>query len=201
MHPYLSSRARIGRGHQLLLGLIFAAAAAFLGGSGLTSAAQAASPEPNVNYHAKFLHSGKCLDNPGATMTESMPLQQYDCVSWANNERWRFEPVGRDVSNQRYYLVRNVQSGKCLNIADASLADGASVIQYTCGAQWTNEWFRLRGDTDAPDYYKLANYNSQKCINVADGSTANHARIIQYACDGYWPQGTENMQVRFFQLP
>jgi hypothetical protein len=47
VHPYLSSRARIGRGRQLLLGLIFAAAvAAFLGGSGLTSAAQAQTALP-----------------------------------------------------------------------------------------------------------------------------------------------------------
>jgi hypothetical protein len=58
-----------------------------------------------------------------------------------------------------------------------------------------------QGDRDAQDYYKLANYHSQKCINVEGASTAHHARIIQYACDGYWPQGTENMQVRFFQLP
>ena len=131
-----------------------------------------------------------------------MPLQQFDCKSWAINERWRLVPAYKDpFTDQQYYFIRNEQSGKCVNIAYGSTDNGASVVQYTCRPWYSNEWFALtRTDDMQDDYFKLKNYNSRKCINVAGGSADNHARIIQYECSAYWPQNDWNMQVRFQKL-
>ena len=194
-----SGASKAGRRHKAVPSLI-AVVAVFFGGLTLTDAAQAA-PEMGVAYHIKFRHSNKCLNVPYGTPTLGVQVQQYSCVS-ADSERWRLEPAGTDVSGRQYYLVRNAQSDKCLNDTDWSLADWGPVTQYTCGAHWTSEWFALIRSSDMPaDYYKLMNYHSEKCVNVPYGSWDDNLGIIQYACDGYWPQGTENMQVRFFRFP
>ena len=185
--------------NQFRLGLVLLTSGGVLM---LAGVAEAAPPSPGVGYHLQFKHSGMCLDNPSASTLDSTPQQQYLCVNYADNERWKFEPAGNDRSGRQFYLIRNVASGKCLNIAWGSLTDGETVVQYQCGQQWDNERFALIPvDDGAGDYYKLMAYHSKKCVNVAGASTELHAAIIQYECNGYWPQGTDNMNVRLLEIP
>jgi hypothetical protein len=169
--------------------------------SGLTSTALAATPQHNGVYYIQFKHSGKCLNKPYLWTDDGVQVEQYDCLDWATTEKWRLEYVRRDLSGRPYYLIRNMQSDKCLNVWFASTADGAEVVQFTCGqlsTGWSNEWFTPVPTSD-PRYFKLMNYNSRKCLNVEGASFANEAPIIQYECTGYWPQGTDNMEVWFLQ--
>jgi hypothetical protein len=148
----------------------------------------------------RFLHSGKCLNKPYLSTADGVRVEQYDCVGWAGDtERWQLEPAYTTPSGRQYYLIRNRQSGKCLNVNLASFDDGAAVMQYTCGVQWTNEWFTMV-PSERPDFYKVMNYRSSKCLNVEGASTLNQALIIQYACDGYIFQGADNMRVQFQQF-
>jgi hypothetical protein len=190
---------RVGRSHVSVTTLVVVVAV-FFGGLMPTEAAQAA-PEMGVAYHVKFRHSSKCLDVPDGTTHYFVQLQQYACVD-TNNQRFLLEPTGTDISGRQYYRVRNVQSNLCL-YTDWRVSDWAPIMQHPCwpSRTSTSEWFTLIRSSGMPDdYYKLMSYHSEKCVNVAGASWDNHARIIQYACDGYWPQGTDNMQVRFFRF-
>jgi hypothetical protein len=72
-------------------------------------------------------------------------------------------------------------SGKCLNVAHASTADRASVIQYTCVGAANERWRAVPQDDGS---YQLVAEHSGKCLNVAGGATANRAPLIQYRCVG-----------------
>jgi hypothetical protein len=79
--------------------------------------------------------------------------------------------TGRTIVNQN--------SGKCADVVGASTANGAEIIQYTCGTG-ANQRFTL---TDLGNgYYNIVSVNSGKCLDVSGSSTANGARIIQYTC-------------------
>jgi hypothetical protein len=71
-------------------------------------------------------------------------------------------------------------SGKCLNVAGASTANNAKVIQYTCVASATNDKWVLV--PQAGGVYWVQNVASGKCLTVQGASTTNNALLIQYAC-------------------
>lgn len=88
------------------------------------------------------------------------------------------------------YVMNNVlpsvelvarHSGKCADVNGTSLADGASVIQWSCSGG-TNQQWTLRNLGNG--YYHVIARHSGKCLNVAGASTADGAWAIQYACDG-----------------
>jgi hypothetical protein len=76
-------------------------------------------------------------------------------------------------------------SGKCMNVAGASTANNAKVIQYTCVPTATNDkWVVVPKGNDADGFglYWFQNVASGKCLTVAGASTANNASLIQYTC-------------------
>ncbi|MEU0406143.1 RICIN domain-containing protein, partial [Streptomyces sp. NPDC006197] len=73
-------------------------------------------------------------------------------------------------------------SGKCADVADRSTADGAALIQWTCGNRSVNQEFWLKSAGNG-QVQIVARY-SGKCLAPRDGSTADGAAIVQYACDG-----------------
>jgi hypothetical protein len=75
------------------------------------------------------------------------------------------------------------RSGKCLDVSGASTADGAVVIQWTCGGG-TNQMFTLKPVTalgNSKDY-QLAAVHSGKCVDVSGISTEPRAKIHQWTC-------------------
>jgi pectinesterase len=197
--PRLSAR----RPRRLGPTLIVAVMAAFTV-LGLTSTASAETPQKSVVYQMKFRHSGKCLNNGYASTEDGHQVEQYTCFEWAITERWRLDYVKTDAAGRPLYLIRNMQSNKCLNIWYDSRVDGGKVVQYECGwdkpeKQWNNELFTIEPVRDPyyADYYQVRSLSSSRCLNVEGASEANEAHVIQYYCDNRWFQGTENMMVRF----
>ena len=71
-----------------------------------------------------------------------------------------------------------VHSGKCLDVTAASTADGAAVIQYTCGSGTNQQWqVRTVGSS-----FQLVARHSGKCLDLPGSSTANGTRLKQYTC-------------------
>ncbi|THV36456.1 RICIN domain-containing protein [Glycomyces buryatensis] len=70
-------------------------------------------------------------------------------------------------------------SGKCLDVASASTANGATVQQYDC---WNgaNQQFEVRDSGSG--YAQIIARHSGKCLDVASASTANGATVQQYDC-------------------
>jgi endo-1,4-beta-xylanase len=77
------------------------------------------------------------------------------------------------------YTLSGVQSGKCVEVAGGSTADGARLQIATCNGS-SRQQFRLES-TDS-GYYRIKNVNSGRCADVISVSTADGAGIQQYSC-------------------
>ncbi|MFD2656424.1 RICIN domain-containing protein [Gracilibacillus thailandensis] len=88
----------------------------------------------------------------------------------------KFNSVSFD-SNSSYQIV-NRNSGKLLEVTNASTSDGANIQQWTANGCSCQNWSIVRkGD----GYYNILNQNSGKAIDVYDFSTANGANIVQWS--------------------
>jgi len=65
-------------------------------------------------------------------------------------------------------------------VASSSTADGANIIQYTCGSGANQQWQW----TATGSYYTLKARHSGKCLDVVNANTADGADIQQYTCNG-----------------
>jgi hypothetical protein len=87
------------------------------------------------------------------------------------------------------YVIRSAMTGKCIDIASSSTADGAKVQQWDCNG--TNaQKFRLTPTSSG--YWKIANVNSGKVLDIKDGSTAANAELHQWSY-----VGANNQQFKF----
>jgi endo-1,4-beta-xylanase len=77
------------------------------------------------------------------------------------------------------YTITGVQSGKCVEIANGSTADGARVQISTCTGQ-ARQQFRMEA-TDS-GFFRVRNVGTNKCLDVTGISTADGAAIQQYSC-------------------
>ncbi|MEU4065285.1 RICIN domain-containing protein [Streptomyces wedmorensis] len=198
--------------------LAFAAAAALVLGSGATgSAAEEKAPAPasaryvvpggtvakpvprpgvdpasvaplGINAYGwiRNHNSNLCLAVPGGSQAPAAQLNQFGCGTWADHY-WevRYEGDGR---GERWYSVRNKNSGMCLSVDAAGTADFVPATQYPCGL-YVDQYWALRYDS-AKQANQFVNWNSGKCLAVLDGSKNSTAPVIQYTCGGwadhYW---------------
>ncbi|WP_179022768.1 non-reducing end alpha-L-arabinofuranosidase family hydrolase [Streptomyces sp. IMTB 2501] len=82
------------------------------------------------------------------------------------------------VDTSAWYVLVNRGSGKALDVANASTADGASLSQWpqTGGA---NQRFQFVDSGDG--YYRLKAQHSGKVLDVLNHSTADHADIARWS--------------------
>jgi hypothetical protein len=92
-----------------------------------------------------------------------------------------------------YELVAR-HSGKCLDVADESLADGNPIIQWECHGGPNQRW-RLQPASDG--YYLVIAVQSGKALDANGSSTADGARVAQFTIHGgpnqqWWIQALGN---------
>jgi len=63
-------------------------------------------------------------------------------------------------------------------VVSASTADGAELIQYTCGTGTNQQWQWVATGS----YFQLRARHSGKCLDVVNANTADGADIQQFAC-------------------
>ncbi|WP_328435818.1 RICIN domain-containing protein [Streptomyces sp. NBC_00425] len=81
------------------------------------------------------VHSGRVLDNPGASTSAGTALDQWQDTN-AGNQWWKLVPAATSGS---YHLV-NVKSGLHADVQSGSAADGAKVVQWPAGSGSHQEW-------------------------------------------------------------
>jgi O-glycosyl hydrolase len=86
---------------------------------------------------------------------------------------------GSTVSN--YYKLVNRNSGKVLEVASQSTADGGTVDQWTDNGGTNQQWALT---PTAGSYYRLFNRNSGKDLEVKGQSTANGGTVDQWTDNG-----------------
>lgn len=94
------------------------------------------------------------------------------------------------------YTVVNQFSGKCLDVANVSTADGAAVQQWTCNGG-ANQRYKLQTVTALGNShdYQLVAVHSGKCVDVSTISTAPGAKIHQWPCDAASALTTKKNQI------
>lgn len=81
-----------------------------------------------------------------------------------------------------YDLVRNVNSSKCLDVADASRDNKAAIAQYTCDAAKSHQQWTLEQVGDGSGAVRIKVAHSGKCVDVWDASQDATADATQYTC-------------------
>jgi len=129
-------------------------------------------------------HSGRCVDNNGAT-ANGVEYQQWAC-SPSPNRNMTFTALGGG-----YYSIRSEGSDRCLDVAGGNTTDGGKLHQWDCNAGNINQSWKL--DDRGNGWFQLVSRKSEKCLDVENSSTADQARILQKNCD----TAKQSQQLRF----
>jgi hypothetical protein len=105
----------------------------------LTAGTAAAEPAP-VPIRNGFSH--KCLETNDDAGYNGAKIQQWSCVGQAA-ALWDFEFVGWYGLDFLYRIRHHDHPGKCMEIPDWSLADGAQAQQWDCVGQSSAEWYHF----------------------------------------------------------
>ena len=103
-------------------------------------------------------------------------MQQYQC-NGTGAQKFNVTNMGAG-----WYRLVNTHSGKAIDIASASTADGAKVQQYTDNGTGAQR-FSIKPGADATTFV-VTNEHSGKCLDVAGWSTNDSAKIQQWSCSG-----------------
>ncbi|AWS48656.1 hypothetical protein DKM19_23965 [Streptosporangium sp. 'caverna'] len=83
------------------------------------------------------------------------------------------------------YTLASGSSGKCVDVAGASSADGALLVQVACNAAATDQQWKAVARGGA---FNVVNANSGRCVDVPSSSTASGTQLQQWGCgDGTKP--------------
>jgi hypothetical protein len=88
--------------------------------------------------------------------------------------------VQGSASSTFYRLIAR-HSSKCAGVNGSSTADGATVVQQTCGSGTNQQW---RFQSLGGGYYRVVNRNSSRCLDISSGSTADGTTALQWTCNG-----------------
>jgi hypothetical protein len=140
--------------------------------------ATSASVPTNTWVHIVSKNSGKCLDVAGgpAAVQPLVFVQQFDC--WGgSNQTFELSPA----SGTAGYKITAQNSGLQLDVAEASSADGAPILQYPFWGG-TNEIWNVQPTGDG--YFTISPESSGKCMDVSGISILNGAPVWQWTCWG-----------------
>jgi hypothetical protein len=84
------------------------------------------------------------------------------------------------IVNGGIYIIVNRNSGRILDVAGESVANGGNIQQWQYLSKTSQQWKAVLVN----GYYELIAQNSNKCAEVEAGSTANGANISQNAITG-----------------
>jgi hypothetical protein len=93
---------------------------------------------------------------------------------------YRLSPLSTVVPPAAYTLTAQ-HSGKRADVFNASVGDGANVVQWTANGQPNQQWrFRDIGS----GYFQVVSVNSAQCLDVFGGqsATGDGVRVVQWAC-------------------
>lgn len=110
--------------------------------------------------------SNRCVDVPGASTSNGMQVQLWDCHG-NSNQRWTY------TSSKQL----TVYGGKCLDASGHGTTNGTAVIIWDCNGQTNQQWNLNANGT-------ITGVQSGLCIDAAGAATANGTKLQLYACWG-----------------
>ncbi|MER9651043.1 RICIN domain-containing protein [Mesorhizobium sp. M0199] len=77
-------------------------------------------------------------------------------------------------------VLANMQTGKCLAVAEGRLDNNAPAVQFNCDSDRWRRWKLV----ETGDGFQLQNVRTGKCLTIAGGvSTENNVPALQFNCD------------------
>jgi hypothetical protein len=130
-------------------------------------------PFPQRRSIYKSYTTNFCLDLENGLLDNGLPLQVWQCNSNTNNQKW---DVG-DPPETSYPVTNKIQglAGKCMDVNQASSANGTQVQLYHCNGTNAQVW-TMPGDGTVRAL--------GKCLDVQGGSTAAGTRVQLWDCNG-----------------
>ena len=135
----------------------------------------------NDHYQLVNKHSGKCLDVPSASQANGVALQQHNChtsseLNYLRNQIWKI-----NNPNDFYSRLTSNHNGLCMAVSGASTANGAGIVQWSCGDEW-DKVYRFEPTSNNAFYIKAA--HSGKCLDVPGFSQSDGVSLQQHECNG-----------------
>ena len=159
----------------LLTATVLASAAALVGVGSTT--AQAAT-EVHIYQYVQAHHSGKDLAVLNASTAPGQPIVQFT-RNTGPNQQWEITslPSSPAPGMAPDRQIKNRLSGLCLDVANNSTADGATVHLWDCiDTVASQKWTASNG--------QLVNPASGKCLDVKDNNPADGAKLQIWTCTG-----------------
>lgn len=126
-------------------------------------------------------HSNKCMSLSANEVANGTAILQWDCSpspNPADGQVFTRVPMG----NGEYQLKIN-STGKCVDVAWASTANGAYLQQYDClGPNQANQLWRVIPIAGQPPYVAFQAKHSNLCADVLGQGTGNGVRVGQWEC-------------------
>ena len=122
------------------------------------------------------VHSGQCLDVPGASTAANIQLVQNPCTGQPA-QRLRVLPV----SGQPQVATLRTHAGLCLATRAGETANGTAVVQTAC-SNGSEQRFRLEGLAASTTDFQIRHLASGRCVDVTWGSTSPGALVRIYDC-------------------
>ena len=123
----------------------------------------------------------------GGVLTPSGSVVILATEANTDNQFWQAYYVGH--TTQDYYALKNVATGKCLDVAGGSLANGAQLTTNVCSNPSTSQWWAQEVPGPVGSVYNLRNLPSGKCMDAPVNYPAVHNWNgnpgQQYSCGTY----------------
>jgi hypothetical protein len=125
--------------------------------------------------------SDLCMDVRQASTANGAQIQQYDC-NHTGAQRFNKIALGGD-----FFLLQNVNSGKCVAISDGGLENGALLAQYDCNTNdYNHHWKAVDTKSNNLGAKWLINRRSNKCVETPGWSTTSGTLLSQLDCVQGW---------------
>ncbi|MEW9700457.1 M6 family metalloprotease domain-containing protein [Paenibacillus sp. SI8] len=136
---------------------------------------------PNTNPNSnRFANSSVYVDYSEISTGINVDVPQTNSSSMTVNI-FIANPVDTGIVSGAIYKLTALNSGKNLDVAGGSTADGANVQQWSNNGNLQQQWKVVDVGNG---YYKLISQSSGKVLDVAGGSTADGANVQQWTDNG-----------------
>jgi Ricin-type beta-trefoil lectin domain len=152
---------------KLTATLVVTSASLFALSTAPANAAPSDGPIRNAAY-------SQCIDAPGGRLNVRLKLV---ACSGSGTQQWTFMPTG--AANT--YVIRNRQSGFCMEVNNGTSTPKEAVDQFTCDGLASEQWV-LEG-------LKLRHVGTNQCLDTVGGPGSE---LMQYTCGDAHPVNVQD---------
>lgn len=129
----------------------------------------------------------RCADVAWNSVDNGARVILFDCYG-TNNQKWAPIWVAGTGTPYGAAMFVNANSGKCLDLANGSTANGAHVIQWNCHNGSNQQWEVVLPAGADPATHEwpvmFKNRATGKCLDLDNRNTVNGTGFLQWDCEG-----------------